>query len=34
MDEDEMMSLSEDSNDSWTTADEYSPDYILRYGVK
>lgn len=34
MDEDEMMSPSEDSNDSWTTAEEYSSEFILRYGVK
>ncbi|CAG9787322.1 unnamed protein product [Diatraea saccharalis] len=34
MDEDEIMSPSEDSNDSWTTVEEYSSDYILRYGVK
>ncbi|KAJ2947400.1 hypothetical protein O0L34_g17177 [Tuta absoluta] len=34
MDEDEMMSPSEDSNDSWTTVEEYSSEYILRYGVK
>ncbi|XP_048000245.1 juxtaposed with another zinc finger protein 1 [Leguminivora glycinivorella] len=33
MDEDEMMSPSEDSNDSWTTVEEYSSEYILRYGV-
>lgn len=34
MDEDETMSHSEDSNDSWTTVDEYNSDFILRYGVK
>ncbi|XP_049870772.1 juxtaposed with another zinc finger protein 1 [Pectinophora gossypiella] len=34
MDEDELMSPSEDSNDSWTTVEEYSSEYILRYGVK
>ncbi|XP_013194055.1 juxtaposed with another zinc finger protein 1 [Amyelois transitella] len=34
MDEDEIMSPSEDSNDSWTTVEEYSSEYILRYGVK
>ncbi|CAB3235461.1 unnamed protein product [Arctia plantaginis] len=34
MDEDEMLSPSEDSNDSWTTAEEYSSEFILRYGVK
>ncbi|XP_053605990.1 juxtaposed with another zinc finger protein 1 [Plodia interpunctella] len=33
MDEDELMSPSEDSNDSWTTVEEYSSEYILRYGV-
>ncbi|XP_063367600.1 juxtaposed with another zinc finger protein 1 [Cydia amplana] len=33
MDEDEMLSPSEDSNDSWTTVEEYSSEYILRYGV-
>ncbi|XP_059053541.1 juxtaposed with another zinc finger protein 1 [Achroia grisella] len=34
IDEDEMISESEDSNDSWTTVEEYSSDYILRYGIK
>lgn len=34
MDEDELVSPSEDSNDSWTTAEEYSSEFILRYGVK
>ncbi|XP_026759769.2 juxtaposed with another zinc finger protein 1 [Galleria mellonella] len=34
MDEDELVSPSEDSNDSWTTVEEYSSEYILRYGVK
>ncbi|XP_072929326.1 juxtaposed with another zinc finger protein 1 [Epargyreus clarus] len=34
IDEDELMSPSEDSNDSWTTVEEYSSDFILRYGVK
>ncbi|CAG9579889.1 unnamed protein product [Danaus chrysippus] len=34
VDEDEMMSPSEDSNDSWTTVEEYSSEFILRYGVK
>ncbi|KAM3966909.1 juxtaposed with another zinc finger protein 1 [Aphomia sociella] len=34
MDEDELISPSEDSNDSWTTVEEYSSEYILRYGVK
>ncbi|XP_061704543.1 juxtaposed with another zinc finger protein 1 [Cydia pomonella] len=33
MDEDEMLSPSEDSNDSWTTVEEYSSEYILRYGI-
>jgi hypothetical protein len=31
-DEDELMSESEDSNDSWTTSEEFSADFILRYG--
>ncbi|XP_030030414.1 juxtaposed with another zinc finger protein 1 isoform X2 [Manduca sexta] len=30
MDEDELMSPSEDSNDSWTTVEEYSSEFILR----
>ncbi|XP_026485653.1 juxtaposed with another zinc finger protein 1 [Vanessa tameamea] len=34
VDEDELMSPSEDSNDSWTTVEEYSSEFILRYGVK
>ncbi|KPI99997.1 PREDICTED: juxtaposed with another zinc finger protein 1-like [Papilio xuthus] len=34
VDDDELMSPSEDSNDSWTTVEEYSSEYILRYGVK
>ncbi|XP_028161963.1 juxtaposed with another zinc finger protein 1 [Ostrinia furnacalis] len=34
VDEEELMSPSEDSNDSWTTVEEYSSEYILRYGVK
>jgi hypothetical protein len=34
MDEDEIMvSESEDSNDSWTT-EEFSPDFIMRYGSR
>lgn len=31
-DEDELMSESEDSNDSWTTSEEFSAEFILRYG--
>ncbi|CAG2056996.1 unnamed protein product [Timema podura] len=31
-DEDEAMSESEDSNDSWTTPEEFSAEFILRYG--
>ncbi|VVC94452.1 unnamed protein product [Leptidea sinapis] len=34
MDDEEVMSHSEDSNDSWTNVAEYSSDYILQYGVK
>ncbi|CAG4982659.1 unnamed protein product [Parnassius apollo] len=34
VDDDELMSPSEDSNDSWTTVEEYSSEFILRYGVK
>ncbi|XP_013137710.1 PREDICTED: juxtaposed with another zinc finger protein 1 [Papilio polytes] len=34
VDDEEMMSHSEDSNDSWTTVEEYSSEFILRYGVK
>ncbi|CAG9138285.1 unnamed protein product [Plutella xylostella] len=34
LDDEEMMTQSEDSNDSWTTVEEYSSEYILRYGVK
>lgn len=34
MEDDELMSPSEDSNDSWTTVEEYSSEYIMRYGVK
>ncbi|XP_045767840.1 juxtaposed with another zinc finger protein 1 [Maniola jurtina] len=34
MDEEEVMSPSDDSNDSWTTVEEYSSEFILRYGVK
>lgn len=34
MDEDEMMvSESEDSNDSWTT-EEFSSEFIMRYGSR
>lgn len=31
-DEDELMSESDDSNDSWTTSEEFSAEFILRYG--
>ncbi|CAK1543932.1 unnamed protein product [Leptosia nina] len=34
MDDEEVMSPSEDSNDSWTNVEEYSSEYILQYGVK
>nr|CAD7202790.1 unnamed protein product [Timema douglasi] len=33
-DEDEAMSESEDSNDSWTTPEEFSAEFILRYGSR
>lgn len=33
-DEDELMSESEDSNDSWTTSEEFSAEFILRYGSR
>lgn len=33
-DEDELMSELEDSNDSWTTPEEFSSEFILRYGSK
>lgn len=33
-DEDELMSESEDSNDSWTTSEEFSTEFILRYGSR
>ncbi|XP_069702503.1 location of vulva defective 1 [Periplaneta americana] len=31
-DDDELMTESEDSNDSWTTSEEFSAEFILRYG--
>ncbi|CAH2234378.1 juxtaposed with another zinc finger protein 1 [Pararge aegeria] len=34
MDEEDVMSPSDDSNDSWATVEEYSSEFILRYGVK
>lgn len=34
MDEDEAGTHSEDSNDSWTTVEEYSSEFILRYGMR
>lgn len=34
IDDDEMMSDLEDSNDSWTTSEEFSSEFILRYGSK
>ncbi|CAG4945724.1 juxtaposed with another zinc finger protein 1 [Colias croceus] len=34
MDDEEVMSPSEDSNDSWTNVEEYSSEFILQYGVK
>uniref|UniRef100_A0A1B6BW75 C2H2-type domain-containing protein n=1 Tax=Clastoptera arizonana TaxID=38151 RepID=A0A1B6BW75_9HEMI len=34
VDDDEMMSDLEDSNDSWTTSEEFSSEFILRYGSK
>ncbi|XP_054280580.1 juxtaposed with another zinc finger protein 1 isoform X1 [Macrosteles quadrilineatus] len=33
-DDDELMSELEDSNDSWTTPEEFSSEFILRYGSK
>lgn len=33
-DDDEMTSEFEDSNDSWTTPEEFSSEFILRYGSK
>jgi hypothetical protein len=33
-DEDELMSESEDSNDSWTTSEEFSAEFILKYGSR
>ncbi|GBP47950.1 Juxtaposed with another zinc finger protein 1 [Eumeta japonica] len=33
-DEEELASQSEDSNDSWTTVEEYSSDFILRFGSR
>ncbi|XP_034945087.1 juxtaposed with another zinc finger protein 1 [Chelonus insularis] len=32
--EDDLSSEPEDSNDSWTTSEEFSADYILRYGSR
>ncbi|XP_067006258.2 juxtaposed with another zinc finger protein 1 [Anabrus simplex] len=33
-DEEEVISESEDSNDSWTTNEEFSAEFILRYGSR
>jgi len=34
MDEEEPRSDSEDSNDSWTTPEEFSSDFILSLAIK
>ncbi|KAJ9598584.1 hypothetical protein L9F63_010713 [Diploptera punctata] len=33
-DEDELITESEDSNDSWTTSEEFSAEFILRHGSR
>lgn len=34
MEEEEARSDSEDSNDSWTTPEEFSSDFILQLAIK